>query len=209
MLRRQLEALGVAVTPVEGGGVAGFREEDDGLVGIRGLHGWEATQAAARLSGWEGGDREGGEEEAGRPRAEGGQAPTGLGRGGLDRLGRVGEGNRKRCLWSLAAELDEFKRFKRILNPNKGLNFLINKNLNFGSRTQIKQFWNPNQALLGFQTKGFGSRRIEFNSGFWIQRMVRIFSKNENLIRNVLKYVLEIGNWLRLRNEIWTKGFWL
>jgi hypothetical protein len=78
----------------------------------------------------------------------------------------------------LAAELDEFKRFKRILNPNKGfksklwfkisnqakaqkskqrlnpnkgfkrfksilnqcLNFLINKNLNFGSRIQIKQF---------------------------------------------------------------------
>jgi hypothetical protein len=40
----------------------------------------------------------------------------------------------------LAAELDEFKRFKRILNPYQGLNFLINKNLNFGSRIQTKQF---------------------------------------------------------------------
>jgi hypothetical protein len=66
----------------------------------------------------------------------------------------------------LATELDEFKRLKRILNPNHGLNFLINKNLNFGSRIQIKQFWNPNQGLFGFQTKDFGSRRIEFNSGF-------------------------------------------
>jgi hypothetical protein len=66
----------------------------------------------------------------------------------------------------LATELDEFERLKWILNPNQGLNFLINKNLNFGSRIQIKQFWNPNQGLIGFQTKDFGSRRIEFNSGF-------------------------------------------
>jgi hypothetical protein len=66
----------------------------------------------------------------------------------------------------LATELDEFKRFKRILNPTQGLNFLINKNMNFGSRIQIKQFRNPNQGLFGFQRKGFGSRRIEFNLGF-------------------------------------------
>jgi hypothetical protein len=39
----------------------------------------------------------------------------------------------------LATELDEFKRFRRILNPSQGLNFLTNKNLNFGSRIQIKQ----------------------------------------------------------------------
>jgi hypothetical protein len=39
----------------------------------------------------------------------------------------------------LPTELDEFKRFRRILNPNQGLNFLTNKNLNFGSRIQIKQ----------------------------------------------------------------------
>jgi hypothetical protein len=109
----------------------------------------------------------------------------------------------------LVAKLDEFKRFKRIFNPNQGLNFLINENLNFGSRIQIKQFWNLNQGLFGFQTKDFGSRRIEFNSGFWIQRMVQIFSKNGNLIRKVLKSVLEIKNRLWLRNEIWTKGLWV
>jgi hypothetical protein len=39
MWRRQLEALGVAATPAEGGGVTGFREEDDGLVGLRGPRG--------------------------------------------------------------------------------------------------------------------------------------------------------------------------
>jgi hypothetical protein len=62
------------------------------------MGGREATRAGAKLSGREGGGPEGGEEAAGRPGGEGGQAPTGLGQGGLDRLGRIGEGNRKRCL---------------------------------------------------------------------------------------------------------------
>jgi hypothetical protein len=148
-------------------------------VGIRGLHGWEATQAAARLSGWEGGDREGGEEEVGRPRAEGGQAPTGLGRGGLDRLGRVGEGNRKRCLWSLAAELDEFKRFKRILNPNKGLNFLINKNLTLVQGLKSSNFEIQIKHYLDFKQRALDQGELNLTQDFEFKGWFEYFQRTE------------------------------
>jgi hypothetical protein len=68
-----------------------------GYLGRPAGQGWgsggdKATQEEGRGDGPEqGGDQEVGEDGAGWPGGERGQAPAGLGRGGLGRLGRIGE----------------------------------------------------------------------------------------------------------------------
>jgi hypothetical protein len=94
-------------------------------------------------------------------------------------LGQIGERNRKIGFQILAAA---YEWIQRILKSKPKFKLFENKNLNFGSRIQIKRFWNPNQGLFGLKWKDLNQRflvlrYLNSTQGFWIQREIWIFSE--------------------------------
>jgi hypothetical protein len=81
------------------------------------------------------------------------------------------------------------------------LNISKNKNLIFGSKIQIKWFWNPNHGLFGFWMSDFRIKENWIRLRIWIERKVWIFSKNGNLIRKIFEVLSEIKNWLRSKRK--------
>jgi hypothetical protein len=90
-----------------------------------------AAQEEGREDGLgEGGGPKRGEGRAGRHGGKGGPVPAGLGQGGLGRLGRIGEGNRKMCLRILAAVFWN-------LNPGDFVILVQNISKDFGIQIKV------------------------------------------------------------------------
>jgi hypothetical protein len=79
----------------------------------------------------------------------------------------------------LAAELDQFKRFKKILNPNQGLNFLIDKNLNFGSRFKSNNIETQMKDYLDFKQRTLDQGELNLTQDFEFKGWFEYFQRME------------------------------
>jgi hypothetical protein len=79
----------------------------------------------------------------------------------------------------LAAELDEFKRFKRILNPNQGSNFLINKISTLVQGFKSNNFGIQIKDCLDFKQRTLDQGELNLTQDFEFKGWFEYFQRTE------------------------------